>query len=931
VAVRSHRLVGRDEEFDSLVRLLDASDELPAAAAVVGEAGIGKTALWLAVVEEAAARGYVVLSCQPSEAEVRFSFSGLKDLLGGHVAEVLPVLPTPQRRALEVALALSDSADPVEERLVAFAFLNALRRLAERSPLLLAVDDVQWLDAPSLALLRYALPRFESESLAAVLTARGEFPGWFRRDVAAERLLELDLRPLSVGALHELLRRRLDVVFTRPVLLRVWEVSGGNPFFALELARALQRRGGSLLAGEELPLSPSLDELVDERLVGLGASASEVVRVVAALAEPTSALVKAAAGPRAERGLTEALEAGVLVLEGERLRFSHPLLGSAASTRSSPSERRSLHARLAELVTAPEERARHLALAAAGPSREAAAALDEAAQAAHLRGAPAAAAELAEQAVRLTPDSDAEDRRRRIFFAADRLEGVGDSHGAVALLEQARDAARPGPARAAVLVHLASAVTSLMGLHEALALCEAALVEVEGDDALEAMVHRRLAEIYRFHGRQSERGLKHAEFAVAAAERAGEPVLRCEALAQFGLMHFVAGHGVPRAEMEEALTLERSLEGSLTGVATWTVAHQLVWSGEDFERGRRHLHEYREALRARGDDVMEVEPLWGLSVLEWRAGNWDLAARHTRELLALAAQIGAEGEPVWELAPAAIAAHRGQLEDARARAERALARADEQGNRRAQAMHLWVLGFIEQSRDDPAAALEYLRPAWEIYDELGYFEPGHRLELADTLEALIATGELDEAERRLVPWEERARALDRAWAIAIMARCRARLLAVQGDLAGALGAFDDALAAHERGVYPFEHARTLLSFGATQRRAKQRRAARATLEQALDVFEQLGAPLWAEKTRAKLARISGRSRSGGELTEGERRIAALVREGRSNREVAAALFLTEHTVETVLSRVYRKLSVHSRTELANRLAQQADEPPPPKS
>src|SRR5439155_1699025 len=284
-----------------------------------------------------------------------------------------------------------------------------------------------------------------------------------------------------------------------------------------------------------------------------------------------------------------------------------------------------------------------------------------------------------------------------------------------------------------------------------------------------------------------ERGLKHAELGVAAAERAGDPLLRCEALAMFGLMHFVAGRGVPYAKMEEALALERSLEGSPTDPATWTVAHQLVWSGEDLERGRRHLHEYREAMRARGHEVTEVEPLWGLSVLEWRAGNWDLAARQARDLLALAAQTGAEGEePVWDLAPTVIAAHRGQIVDARARADRALARAGEQGNRRAQAMHLWVLGFIELSGDDPAAALE--------------------------------------------------------------------------------------------------HARTLLALGATQRRAKQRGAARATLEQALGTFEQLGAPLWAEKTRAELARIGGRSRSGGELTESERRIAALVGEGRSNRE-----------------------------------------------
>jgi len=230
-----------------------------------------------------------------------------------------------------------------------------------------------------------------------------------------------------------------------------------------------------------------------------------------------------------------------------------------------------------------------------------------------------------------------------------------------------------------------------------------------------------------------------------------------------------------------------------------------------------------------------------------------------------------------------------------------------------------VLGFIELSLGDPAGALGNLQRAWEICDELGYREPGHRLELADTFEALIAVGELDEAERRLVPWEERSRALDRAWAVAITARCRALLLAGRGELADAFAAFDEALGQHARGLYPFEHARTLLALGATQRRAKRRGAARVTLGQALAVFEELGAPLWADKARAELRRIGGRTPSRGELTEAERRIAALVAEGRTNREVAATLFVTEHTVEGALTRVYRKLGVRSRAELAHRL------------
>jgi DNA-binding CsgD family transcriptional regulator len=938
--VRSHRLVGRDEELGSLVRLLDAPDELPAVAVVVGEAGIGKTALWLVAAEEATARGYTVLSCRPSEAEARFSFSGLADLLGGHVAEVLPELAEPQRSALQTALGLS-SIGPVEERLVAFALLNALRRLGEGNCVVVAVDDVHSLDEPSVSLLQYALVRLETEPVVALLTARGATPSWLGRGETTGRLLELELGPLSVGALHELLRTRVDVAFPRPVLLRIWETSGGNPFFALELARALQRRGRTPVPGEELPLPPSLEDLVQERLDSLSAPARQVVRAVAALAEPTVTLVEAAAGREADLGLTDALGAGVLQLDGDRLRLTHPLLGWAVSAHSTPAERRSLHERLAELVPGGEERARHLALAAAGPSREAASALEEAAQAAHTRGAPAAAAELAEQAWRLTPEADSQELRRRAVVAADRLRQAGDSRRAIALLEQARASAPPGVARAAVLMHLVQPTWDARGPREALVICEEALAEAEGDAALEATIRLDLADLMRgfVEGASSERGLEHTELAVAAARRAGDPALMCRALAMFGLLHFIAGRGIPRAEMDEALALERSLglalERSLgaspLAEATWVLAHQLAWSGDELERARHHLHAYRKAIGDR-QGLEERFVLWWLSLVEWRAGNWDLAARYTADMLALAAQAGYEAEqPIFDLADAAIAAHQGRVEEARARAGDALELAEKVGTRLAQALHFWVFGFIELSLDNPNAGLANLRRAWEIYDELGYFEPGHRLELADTLEALIAVGELEEAERRLAPWEKRARALERTWAIAIMARCRALLLAAQGDFAGSLAAFDQALAEHARSVYPFERARTLLALGTTQRRTKQRGAARATLEQALDIFEELGAPLWSGKARAELARIGGRAPSRGELTESERRIAALVAEGRTNREVADALFLTVHTVETALTRIYRKLDVRSRAELAVRLARETREPPLAKS
>jgi DNA-binding CsgD family transcriptional regulator len=165
-------------------------------------------------------------------------------------------------------------------------------------------------------------------------------------------------------------------------------------------------------------------------------------------------------------------------------------------------------------------------------------------------------------------------------------------------------------------------------------------------------------------------------------------------------------------------------------------------------------------------------------------------------------------------------------------------------------------------------------------------------------------------------WDERAAALDRAWALAILARARALLLAARGELEGAFASFERALAQHTRRNDPFQHARTLLALGRTQRRAKRRGAARATLNDALAAFDRLGAPLWAEQTRAELARIGGRASSRDELTGAEHRIAELVAQGHTNREVAAELFLTVHSVETALTRVYRKLGVRSRAELA---------------
>lgn len=916
--------VGRERELAALLGLLEAPEALPATATVVGEAGIGKTALSFAAAKEAKARGYTVLSTRPSETDARFSFAGLADLIGGLAPDVLPQLPRPQRRALEGALALSEAGGAsADEGVVAFALLGTLQRAAVRHPLLLLIDDVQWLDAPSLAMLRFALARLEREKVATILTSRDEVPHWLPRAVPEERLLNVELGPLSVGALREILRERAGAVFPRPTLRRIWETSGGNPFYALELASALQRRGGRVDPGEELPIPANLAQLIHDRIDRLGADGIEVARIVAALANPTLRVVESAAGGCAATGLPAAVEAEVLEIDGDRLRFSHPLIRSAVYARSGTTMRRHLHARLANVVHDREEKARHLALATLEPSREVASVVEEAAIGVRARGAAAAAAELAELAIRLTPITDVDEMRRRFVDCADRHREAGDGRRAITLLEQAYKTAPHGAARAAVLVRLARALAEFVSLREGVDRYRQALDEAEGDDSLTAEIHLNLAGLVAVT-EDWNRALEHAELAVQAASRVLDSALRCRALAMFGYAHFRMGRGIPRDEMEEALRLERSLPGwPLTDAAAWASVYQLIWSGE-LKAVRPLLEEMRETLNRR-EDPEEALAHWYLSLMEWRAGNWESAVHHAADLLTLRAQFGLEGgQPIDEWPAALIAAYRGQIDDARDRSERALAQAEADGVRVAQACHRLVLGFIELSLGNAAKALGYLEPGWEIRDSLLILEPGHRYEVADTLEALIAVGRLAEAETKLVPWEKRARSLDRAGAIAITARCRALLLAAHGDLAGAQLSFERALAQHARTEDPFEHARTLLAFGVTQRRAKQRGTARRTLEQALDIFERLGAPLWAEKTRAELKRIGGRTPSLHELTEAEGRIARLVAEGRTNRDVAAALFITEHTVEGALTRTYQKLGVRSRAELALRLRSTRD-------
>ena len=400
----------------------------------------------------------------------------------------------------------------------------------------------------------------------------------------------------------------------------------------------------------------------------------------------------------------------------------------------------------------------------------------------------------------------------------------------LAVLEQAAADEPHGHRRAAVLLRLGRVRAETHGAEAAVAVWREGLVEAEGDDELEARILFELGQFLRFT-EGAEAGLEHLRRAVEAAERIGDDELACRVLGAHALIHLNSGRGVDHEGMERAMALEAKLGGRALP-ATPFLIHQLVWTG-DVERARGHLE--RWAGWARSRDHPEVgDAAWYRALLEWRHGSWDAAADAASAAVTFAEQFGREAETIASWPMAVIAAHRGDLARAQALAERglrapALPRIAEVG-------FGWVLAIIELARDDVHGALEQLERAEDVHEALGIFEPALRWHVPDLLDALLAAGETGRAEELLAPFARRARELDRPWAVAIAARTEALLMAQRGDSDGASAAIREALAADERVPAPFQRARTLLALGATQRRAKQRRAARETLEEALRIL-----------------------------------------------------------------------------------------------
>jgi DNA-binding CsgD family transcriptional regulator len=899
-------IVGREDELAAVRDLLGADEGL-SALVLEGEAGIGKTTLWSAGVEAARERGSLVLTARPAEAERGLAHAVLGDLFEGVLDEVLPALSPPRRRALEGALLLDEPEQPVDPRTIGVAVRTALQALAERAQVVLALDDVQWLDPSSTSALVFALRRMAADDVRLLLARRlvdGAQPSELERALE-ERLRRVTLGPLSVGALHGFLRDRLERPFARQTLLRIHETSGGNPFFALELARAL---GADADPGRPLRVPATLEELVRARLAGLPDETRAALEVAAALGAPSESLLERA-GFR-PGALEAALHAHVVEREAGGIRFTHPLLSAVLDQGLTDEGRRRLHERLAVIADDPLARARHLALATDGPDGDVAAILDDAAARAVGRGAPAEAAELGEHALRLTPPGADGDRHRRALAAAHAHRDAGEWTRARSIVAELLTRTPKGSESAEALVLLAE----LENVDDSIDLLEEALDAAATSPALRSDIHCRLAWAGRFR-RGYVGALEHARAALELAEELDDDSRRARALVMQATLGEFTGESGTAQPAQRARELATALDdASLLHGATLSIAGGLVMSRR-LDEARDLLEHEHSVWRAR-DAPASAEALWDLAWLELWAGRWAIAAGHAAASHAIFVQYRLETPPDL-LAIAAVAAHRGQLDLARAHSERALELAEEQFALHPP-VHQAVLGLVSHWSGDAAGAAAWLGRAEEQAAALGWGEPARRWWNDDHAEALLELGRIDDAIRVLDVWEADAERLDRTWVLARVTRSRGLVAAAEGDVERAAALLERAVAQHEETGDLFGRSRALLALGIVRRREKQKRAAREAIEAALAGFDRLGAATWIAKARDELGSIGGRTREGG-LTPAERRVAALVAEGRTNREVAAALFLGERTVETHLSHVYAKLGIRSRTELARLL------------
>ena len=909
-AYDDHVLLGRTSECGHIDGLLEGARRGESSVLVLrGDPGIGKTALLCHA--EASWDGLPLLTTRGVETEAELAFAALAELLEP-VLDRLDRLPAPQIAALESALALRPPV-PGDAFAVAAGVRNLIVEAGRTTPILLLVDDAQWLDAGSASALLFALRRLAGRVVALVAVREAE-----ESPFLAAGLPELEVVGLAAPAAAQLLRHATGGPSAAAVTAQLVEATAGNPLALLELPALLDEHqlAGRAPVPEPLPVAPSLRRAFSLKIEAMPEDTKRALVVAAAgAADPMPHIVAGLQrlGIRAE-ALEPAERAGLVSPAGDRVGWRHPLLRSTAYYGASSFERRAAHDALAS-VSSGAGRAWHRAAATIGPDDEVAKELEEVATDARLRRGHAAAAVAFEHAAGLSTRPEGAARR---------------------LLEAARDCHLSGHVdRARVLLRRALGVASAPTLRADLER-QLGIVEMWGGDA--AVAHELLLSAAgEIEGEDPARAAAMLVDAALACQMSGdvqrtlEVARRADRLEQASvetrplLLNTMILAGQARAARGEMLELAKD-EGSRDRsthadpiLFAATVGHPLTWLGEHAEARRIFERELR-AARASGTFGPMPFLLACLSELEFRVGRWHAAYEKGVEAVRIAEETGQVNVHTFAIAILArIEAATGRESECREHAAEALTLAGQIGAGSIRGYALAALGLLELGAGRTHEALGWLDQLAALTEEQCLGDPGVLEWASDLVEAQIVGGRTEAAHASLVALEAQAERTGNAWAAAAVARARGMLV---GD------DFEEEFARARRGhVSPFERARTELRLGERLRRERRPSEARTPLRSALGTFESLGASGWAAQARAELAAAGERSKHPkatvraalGALTEQELRIALLIAEGVTNREAAAALYLSPKTIGYHLGKVYAKLGVRSRTELAHLL------------
>jgi ATP/maltotriose-dependent transcriptional regulator MalT len=926
-------VISRPAELAAVRELLADPAERPRALVLTGEAGIGKSTVWSAGVELAREAGWRVLSARGDQTETGLSFASLTDLLDPALDEVLDRLPAAQRIALEVAMVrrLPDGSQlgPHE---VGTAAAAAIRELSGDRPLLLAIDDLPWIDGATVAAFEYALSRLSREGLRVLATQRtastlaGAPP-------APELLPPDDVRSvpvtaIDVAAADDLLADRLDLRLPTTILRGLVERSGGNPFWILEFGAALRRGDGD---GDQaaLPIPTALTDLVRERLGSLPPDARQALVVTAALPQPSPALVIRALSRQADDpigAVERAVADGVLtVSESQRLRPAHPLLGAAALDALLPLARAGLHRRLAELVEDPEQRARHVMLAAGEPpDAETADQLADGAEAARGRGAVSSAIELADLAIRFTPPDLVKALTQRQVATAELHYMRGDVEKACELAAAAWAAgtgAEP-PVRRRAMALLNHTLLYTQGPPAAQQVVDEALAASADDPRLRSLALAFNADL---NSASDPVDARHAAIeAIRICDDLGAEADRTAAgMALMALLQIdmFAGRGVDRSLIERAAAAQAAQRWIPFIDRAEVHLGLTIKYVDDLDTARDVLTRMAREAREVGETSATLILQAHLAYTEVQAGRPGAARAALAAFDEAAREAGPGiGEPAsLTVSRALLAIMEGDLDGGEAILLAALDR-------------LPPIPLVRMIMDTPLATIALLRGdvgrAITLLD--GVLEQARAVHLnepavrgrpeGDLGQALVTAGRLDQAEAVASELAEIGERLGRPTLSGIALRVRGLIAAARGELDEAAELLTRAVQAHAASPLPIERGRSLLALGQVQRRRKAKTEARQALQDALDCFESHGHRPFAQLAEAELAR-GQRAGAGSVLTASEQRVADLVAGGFTNREVAARLSMSVRTVESHVASVFRKLGVRSRTELAGRFPQ----------